>query len=343
MKVLLIGAGLIGQERLLAIQKIALDYSLNFVISVVDTNEDLLAEVNEKFDVQVNNNINDELVKNPDWVFISTPHSVAPDIIIDSYNYTKNVLVEKPLGRNLDECNKILEEKPDDVNLYVGLNYRFYEGINLLLNDVRKNLFGELISVNMILGHGNSPGMENSWKLDPILCGGGCLIDPGVHLLDIASSISNSELKVKGGSLWKGFWKTGIEEEAHIILGDNNDVIFNIQTSLNRWRSNFRIEVNGTEGYGIVSGRGRSYGDQSYKTGKRWGWESGNSQSESEIYHVDSDSAEDSFYEEMISLFSLPSKKIIDSKIYNADYKSGQEVMQLLRECRKELQLKDIV
>ena len=343
MNILLIGAGLIGQERLLAIQKIALDHSLTIDINVVDTNEDLLAEVKERFDVQVNNNINEELVKNPDWVFISTPHSVAPDIIIDSYNYTKNVLVEKPLGRNLEECNKILKEKPDDVNLYVGLNYRFYEGINLLLNHVRKNLFGELISVNMILGHGNSPGMENSWKLDPIMCGGGCLIDPGVHLLDIALSISNSELKVKGGSLWKGFWKTGIEEEAHIILEDNNDVIFNIQTSLNRWRSSFRLEVNGTEGYGIVSGRGRSYGDQSYKTGARWGWESGNSQAESETYHLDKGKAEDSFYEEIVSLFSLPSKKIKDSKIYNADHQSGKEVMQLLRECRKELQLKDIV
>lgn len=342
MKILIIGAGLIGQERLLALQKIALDYSLTFDINVVDTNEDLLAEVKEKFNVQVNNNINDELVKNPDWVFISTPHSVAPDIIIDSFDYTKNVLVEKPLGRNLDECHRILEEKPDNVNLYVGLNYRFYSGINLLLNHVQKNLFGELISVNMILGHGNSPGMENSWKLDPVMCGGGCLIDPGVHLLDIALTISNSELKVKGANFWKGFWKTGIEEEAHIILGDNNNVTFNIQTSLNRWRSNFRLEVNGTEGYGIVSGRGRSYGDQVYKTGKRWGWQSGNSQAESEINHLENYTGIDSFYEEIISLFSLTSKKISDSKISNADHLSGKKVMILLEKCRNELQLKEI-
>ena len=343
MKILIVGAGLIGKERITALKKISSNYSMELDITVVDKSEKLLDEIKNEFKLQVNNNFNDELVKNPDWIFICTPHSVAPDLLIDSFNNCKNILVEKPLGRNLEECNKILEAKSDDINLYVGYNYRFYLGTNLLLNHVKNNFFGDLISINMILGHGNSPGMENSWKLNPSMCGGGCLIDPGVHLLDIVLSISNSELKVKGGNFWKGFWETGIEEEAHIILEDNNNVIFNIQTSLNRWRSNFRLEVNGTEGYGIVSGRGRSYGDQVYKTGKRWGWQFGDSQAESEIYHLENYTAEDSFYEEIISLFSLTSKNISDSKIYNSDHISAKRVMKLLKECRNELQIKEIV
>ena len=295
MKILIVGAGLIGKERIMALKKISHNHSVQLDITVVDKSEKLLNEIKNEFKLQVSNDFNDALVKNPDWIFICTPHSVAPGLLIHSFDQCKNILVEKPLGRNLEECNKILAAKSDDINLYVGFNYRFYLGINLLLNHVKNNFFGDLISVNMILGHGNSPGMENSWKLNPSMCGGGCLIDPGVHLLDIALSISNSELKVKGGNFWKGFWKTGIEEEAHIILEDNNNVIFNIQTSLNRWRSNFTLEVNGTEGYGTVSGRGRSYGGQVYKTGKRWGWKSGNSQAESEIYHVENYTAEDSF------------------------------------------------
>ena len=28
----------------------------------------------------------------------------------------------------------------------------------------------------------------------------------------------------------------------------------------------------GTEGYGIIEGRGRSYGPQKYIKGERWGW-----------------------------------------------------------------------
>ena len=343
MKILIVGAGLIGKERIRALKKISSSHSIQFDITVVDKSEKLLDEIKDEFKLQVNNNLSDELVKNPDWIFISTPHSVAPDLVIESFDYCKNILVEKPLGRNLEECDRIIEAKPDDVNLRIGLNYRFYLGINLLLNHVRDNFFGDLISVNMVLGHGNSPGMENSWKLDPIACGGGCLIDPGVHLLDIALLMSNSELKVKGGNFWKGFWNTGIEEEAHVILEDNNNVIFNIQTSLNRWRSNFMLEVNGTEGYGIVSGRGRSYGNQVYKTGKRWGWQSGNSQVESETHHLENYTAEDSFYECMLCLFSLPSKKIQNSEIYTANDIAGRNVMKLLKECREGLQIKEIV
>ena len=69
----------------------------------------------------------------------------------------------------------------------------------------------------------------------------------------------------------------------------------------------------------------------------------GYSQAESEIYHLENYTAEDSFYEEIVSLFSLTSKSISDSTIYNADHISGKKVMKLLKECRSELQLKEIV
>ena len=317
MKILIVGGGLIGQERLKALIKISSDYSLEMDITLVDLNESIINDIKNIYGIKVNNNLHDELVKNPEWVFISTPHSVSPEIAVESFKYSKNIVVDKPLGRSLEECNKILEAKPDDVDLHVGLNYRFYLGINLMLNHIKNNLFGDLISVNMVLGHGNSPGMENSWKLDPVLCGGGCLIDPGVHLLDIALLISKSNLIPTGGNFYKGFWNTGIEEEAHVHLVNGENTIFNIQTSLNRWRSNFRLEVNGTKGYGVVSGRGRSYGTQSYKTGKRWGWQSGVSQVESETYHLKDHEAEDSFYECMVALLKLPSWIIFPSMSYS--------------------------
>ena len=341
MKILLIGGGLIGRERLDALKLISTNFSLDIDITVVDSNQQTLSFVKDKYNCTCASKITDLTSNSYDWVFVSTPHSEAIDLIIESYQIAKNILVEKPLGRNLEECNKIIDKKPQNVNLYVGLNYRFYSGINQLLNHVKEGFFGDIISVNMILGHGNAPGMEKSWKLDPIMCGGGCLIDPGVHLLDLALIISDSELKVNGGSYWNGFWKTGIEEEVHICLDNKNKTIFNIQTSLNRWKSTFRIEVNGSDGYGIVSGRGRSYGNQEYITGKRWGWQSGVSQTESEYHHLDNYSADDSFYECMIALFSLESTQITNNIIRPASEVDGKNVMRLLKDCRESLDLND--
>lgn len=341
MKILIIGGGLIGRERLDALYLISNNHSIDFDITVIDKNQETLSLIKEKYDCKIVSKITDLTSNFYDWIFVCTPHSEAPEAIYKSFSFGKNILVEKPLGRNLEECEEILDKKPKDVQLYVGLNYRFYLGINKLLNHVKENFFGEIISVNMTLGHGNSPGMEKSWKLDPILCGGGCLIDPGVHLLDLALLISDGDLKVKGGKFWNGFWKTGIEEEAHIYLINKNNSIFNLQTSLNRWKSTFRIEVNGTEGYGIVNGRGRSYGNQEYITGKRWGWQSGVSQAESETNHLENYSADDSFYESMLALFSLESSQITNTSIFPANDVDGRKVMSLLKDCRVSLDIDD--
>lgn len=311
MKIAIIGAGLIGCERIVAIQQIQQLHPEIDLISVFDPNIDQLKKIEQKFNVKTTANIDFIFKNNPDWIFICTPHNTIKHLIKKSFDAKSNVLVEKPLGRNLEECNKILSFKPDNLRLNVGFNYRFFAGVESLLKDCRDNKFGKLISVNMILGHGNSPGMEKSWKLDPIQCGGGCLIDPGVHLLDLILNISSGVLNVHHNHIWKGFWNTGIEEESHILMSDSNSTIFNTQISINKWRSTFRIEVNGTEGYGIVEGRGRSYGPQSYRTGVRWGWQSGCSQQKSESLIINSDICEDSFKKELLEIL-FPSIKSIN-------------------------------
>jgi hypothetical protein len=92
------------------------------------------------------------------------------------------------------------------------------------------------------------------------------------------------------------------------------------------------LEVNGTEGYGIVEGRGRSYGPQSYRTGVRWGWQSDKSQAESEILVVDKDTCEDSFFKETLSVLG-------ESKNYSSpcNHSEALLVMELLEKCQEQI------
>ena len=305
--VVVVGAGLIGCERISAIKKIEkLTNGGVSLLAVVDPNldESKSAALEKKFEINITKDIDLVLNKKPEWVFICTPHDVAMSLIKKSFDAGANVLVEKPLGRSLKECQEIIKYKPDNCKLHVGFNYRFFAGVEQAIKDCKDKKFGKLISVNLTLGHGNSPGMEKSWKLDLDKCGGGCLIDPGVHLLDLILELSYGELKVDKVKSWSGFWNTGIEEEVHALMSDEFGTIFNMQVSLNKWRSSFKLEINGTEGYGVVEGRGRSYGPQSYKTGLRWGWknDSGKSQSESENIIIQNDSCEDSFFKETMAV-----------------------------------------
>ena len=70
-----------------------------------------------------------------------------------------------------------------------------------------------------------------------------------------------------------------------------------------RWRSEFSIRENETSGYGLVQGRGRSYGNQTHTRGKRWGWTDGISQSQSEAL-ICVDECKDSFLREMAQLIT---------------------------------------
>lgn len=342
MKIAVIGGGLIGQERLDALKRI-IEISKNplEISMVIDPDQSRLQMISEKYKCRVSSNLEDVFLAKPDWIFICTPHEHVFDITKACFSYKCNVLIEKPLGRSLNECNEILAIKPQDTRLAVGFNYRFYSGIRKAIKDALEGRFGKIISVNMVLGHGNAPGMEKTWKLDLQKCGGGALIDPGIHLLDLVLCLSNGSIDVMQGASWSGFWGTGIEEEAHVIMKDSLGTIFNIQSSLNRWRSNFSLEINGVDGYGVVEGRGRSYGPQSYKVGKRWGWQCGLNQADSEELLIDSDPSNDSFMHETAALLeiTLPGLELECEKLNVCNEIDAQRAMNLLDVCRKILNL----
>ena len=298
MKILIIGGGLIGKERIKAIEYLNTQYENNLeIIGIVDP---IFQSQNYKPDLKYTlyNCIEDAILNNKsyiDWIFVCTPHFETGNVLKKIFPLGSKILVEKPLGRNIDEFNEIINYNTTKQSINIGFNYRFFQGINNLLNDLLLGHFGNIISVNMILGHGNAPGMEKSWKLNNELCGGGSLLDPGIHLIDLAMVISSGSLKLKSNLSWAGFWNTGIDEETHILATDDSNTIYNISVSLNKWKSTFRLEINGSEGYGIVEGRGRSYGDQKYTRGKRWGWLNGKTQKDSEEILVSNYNGDDSF------------------------------------------------
>jgi predicted dehydrogenase len=332
MKIAIIGAGLIGQERIEAIGTIKYMSNIydNINISAVfDTNFSTLEKIQNKYNVPISYSLNNALQTNPDWVFVCVPHDIAPSIIKTAFSAGANVLAEKPLGRSLLECESIINNKPENLRLNVGFNYRFYDGISNAIFDYKNGKFGKLISVNMILAHGNSPNMNGSWKLDPIK-DGGVIIDIGGHLFDLSLQLAGGNLKVETSKSWKGFWNTGIEdEESHIILTDDDNTIFNLQVSLTRWKNIFKLEINGTEGYGIVEGRGKNYGTQTYRTGERWGWDKyKKNQADTEVVRVCDTNT--SFIDETLAVL-----KPVNNIITPCNHIEVIKVMQLLEQCKR--------
>jgi predicted dehydrogenase len=263
-------------------------------------------------------------------VIVATPHDVATDWALHFLSSGARVLLEKPMGRNLFEAQKLAEHKLTK-NLSLGFNYRHMEGIKKLRALIRDGSLGELSRIRIELGHGGSPQDINSWKLDPIKCGGGALLDPGIHIIDLLLHLNSAlagDISIGGGVSWKGFWKTGIEETVS-INGKLRGIPFVLDVSVVAWRTRFNVEILGTEGYAELSGRGRSDGPQKLISGKRWGWLEGKSQKDSEVLL---------FSNPIDNSFRIETSAWLNGQSDVCDSKSGFETMRAYSSMVKQIE-----
>ena len=151
--------------------------------------------------------------------------------------------------------------------------------------------------------------------------------------------LASDELKVAGGTTWSGFWNTGIEEDVSLVLSAK-EVSVTLQTSIVRWLSEFRMCIRGVDGYGVVTGRNRSYGQQKYVVGSRWGWRSAASQAASEVLEIESDGMDVFVRETEALLFS--NEEGLQQWPCPATAAEGLRVMELLDDIRSHLGLRRI-
>lgn len=319
MKILICGLGLIGKERCKALlNKKFADYS---EIDVIDPNFGANISSTPKLE---NNNILDisklnfitekNMVKNYDLMIVSAPHIESINFLKKYHLYGKKILIEKAFGLNLKEAVELENLIGQDKELYVGFNYRFFEGVQLLKNDIVNGKFGDIINLDFKLGLGHQKGSENTWRLDQKQIPLGALFDPGVHMIDLINYLTENT-EIKSASQWSGFWNKGYPEDIIIHGKSFKNANLTCNVSSVNWKSTFTINVLGTDGYGIINGRGRSYGPQTYIRGKRWGWENAENQKESEELVLTSN-CEDSFANELTNI--LENNGSVAAKSYDA-------------------------
>ena len=85
--------------------------------------------------------------------------------------------------RLLAEDGEPARERPLRL-LAVDLSYRFINGVAQLRDLVLSGELGDVFAADLVFH--NAYGPDKAWFYDPALSGGGCVIDLGVHLVDLA-------------------------------------------------------------------------------------------------------------------------------------------------------------
>jgi predicted dehydrogenase len=120
-----------------------------------------------------------------DAVVIATPSALHAEQSIQALQKGKAVFCQKPLGRDADEVRRVVDaSKRADRLLGVDFSYRCLRGMADLRALLQAGALGELYGVDLVFH--NAYGPDKPWFYDPKLSGGGCVMDLGIHLVDLA-------------------------------------------------------------------------------------------------------------------------------------------------------------
>jgi predicted dehydrogenase len=125
------------------------------------------------------------LAEGVEGVVISTPSALHAGQSIRALEAGAAVFCQKPLGRNATEARAVVEAaRKADRLLAVDFSYRFTQGMRRIRALLAKGALGRVYAVDLVFH--NAYGPDKAWFYDPALSGGGCVMDLGVHLVDLA-------------------------------------------------------------------------------------------------------------------------------------------------------------
>jgi predicted dehydrogenase len=120
-----------------------------------------------------------------DGIVIATPSAMHASQSIKALQNGKAVFCQKPLGRTAREVRAVVEaSRKSNRLLGVDLSYRYTRAVEAIFAMIRRGELGEIYGIDLTFH--NAYGPDKQWFYDISQSGGGCVIDLGIHLIDMA-------------------------------------------------------------------------------------------------------------------------------------------------------------
>lgn len=127
----------------------------------------------------------DLLALDLDGVVIATPSAQHAQQAIAALDSGLAVFCQKPLGRTAQEARAVVAAaQRADRLLHVDLSYRFTAAARAVHDLMEGGSLGEIFACDLTFH--NAYGPDKAWFYDVTQSGGGCVMDLGVHLVDLA-------------------------------------------------------------------------------------------------------------------------------------------------------------
>ncbi|MEY2461168.1 MAG: hypothetical protein QOG30_2998 [Acidimicrobiaceae bacterium] len=185
-----------------------------------------------------------------DAVVVATPNAQHHEVAIAAARAGKHVLTDKPLARTTAEADAMIAAADEHAVVLVPFqNTRFMAPFVAAHDAVAAGRVGDVTGVRAAFGHGGPQAWapNATWFFDKDVAGGGCLIDLGVHVIDLVRYVTSDDV-VEVGALLNGA-ADGVEADAQLVVRLRRGAIGTVHAS---WSSrsgpDHQLTVVGTEG-----------------------------------------------------------------------------------------------
>jgi len=262
LKIGIIGCGMIAQYHVNAYKKLG---DIIEIVAICDIDDKVLIKKSKEWKVPKCYTNYKDLIKDNDLdvIDIMVPHNEHTKIIIDLSSVIKNILVEKPLCISPDEA-EIIKNETDKykTRIMVANNLLFHPTIKTLHQLINSGIIGKISYIEAhSLGWFNY-NTHNNFRLKLEKCGGGALLDTGIHFVYLLRYLIGDILKVNcfNGNLLNEFhdYVPEGEDTAIIIMEFAKNILGTLAISysikLPNWKKGFpqgwnqKINIYGSSG-----------------------------------------------------------------------------------------------
>lgn len=221
------------------------------VVSIADTSRTRLKVVGEKYAIASQYQDYREMLAKEEihGVVIATPTDSHAEIAVNCLKAKKDILIEKPIARNLEEAKTIqAAAKKNKKQVMVGMKLRYRPDAMLMRSLVNSGELGDIFYIRC--GWLRKQSSEQKWFLNKSQSGGGVLIDLGILVLDLALWIMNDH-KLKSVSVETFSHTTKDVEDTAVGLvrfSDERVISFEVSWGLHAEWDKFHLAAFGTKG-----------------------------------------------------------------------------------------------
>jgi predicted dehydrogenase len=176
-----LGVGWIGRNRMEAV----LADGAAYACAICDPSAEMLGAARDLAPTaEVVDSFEQLLDTCPDGVLIATPSAFHAEQSITALEAGVAVFCQKPLGRDAHEVAAVLDAaRRNDRLLGVDFSYRHTKAMRLIRSLIQEEAIGRVYAAELVFH--NAYGPDKPWFYDAALSGGGCVMDLGVHLVDL--------------------------------------------------------------------------------------------------------------------------------------------------------------